>query len=112
LPAPDSYIKFRVDNTTSITGNSGNLNGFSLTQNYPNPFNPETEINFSIPENNFVTLRVYDISGRLIKTLVDDFRTAGSFKVNFNSNGIPSGIYFYKLESGSFTDVKKMILVK
>jgi hypothetical protein len=112
LPAPNGYIKFKVDNTTGITGNTGNINGFQLAQNYPNPFNPETEINFTLPENNFVTLKVYDVSGRLIKELVNDFRTAGNYSVNFNASGIPSGIYFYKLESGSFTDVKKMILVK
>lgn len=112
LTAPNGYIKFYVDNTTGITGNTGNIHGFQLAQNYPNPFNPETEINFTLPENNFVTLKVYDVSGRLIKELVNDFRTAGNYSVNFNASGIPSGIYFYKLESGSFTDVKKMILVK
>ena len=112
LTAPNGYIKFNVDNTTGITGNTGTINGFQLAQNYPNPFNPETEINFTLQENNFVTLKVYDVSGRLIQELVNDFRTAGNYSVNFNATGIPSGIYFYKLESGSFTDVKKMILVK
>lgn len=112
LTAPNGYIKFNVDNTTGITGNTGTIYGFQLAQNYPNPFNPETEINFTLPENNFVTLKVYDVSGRLVKELVNDFRSAGNYSVNFNASGIPSGVYFYKLESGSFTDVKKMILVK
>ena len=112
LTAPDGYIKFHVDNTTGITGSTGVLHGFELKQNYPNPFNPATEISFTLPENNFVTLKVYDVSGRLVKTLVNDFRTAGNYKVSFDGGGISSGIYFYKLESGQFTDVKKMILVK
>ena len=112
LTAPDGYIKFHVDNTTGITGNTGVLHSFELKQNYPNPFNPATEISFTLPENNFVTLKVYDMSGRLVKTLVNDFRTAGNYKVSFDGGGISSGIYFYKLESGQFTDVKKMILVK
>ncbi|HLT23494.1 MAG TPA: agmatine deiminase family protein [Ignavibacteria bacterium] len=112
LPAPTGYIKFRVDNSTSITGNTGNVVSYELAQNYPNPFNPVTEIRFAIPGSEHVSLKVYDLSGKLIRTLVDDFRSAGSYRINFNADGLSSGVYFYKLTSGSFTQVKKMMLLK
>ncbi len=112
LPAPAGYIKFNIDNPTSITGNNGNVLNYGLAQNYPNPFNPTTEINFAIPTSEHVSLKVYDLSGKLVRTLIDDFRSAGSYRINFNADGLSSGVYFYKLTSGSFTQVKKMTLIK
>lgn len=112
LPAPAGYIKFNVDNPTSITNSTGIANRYELSQNYPNPFNPTTEINFAIPTSEHVSLKVYDLSGKLLRTLVDDFRTAGSYRVNFNARNLSSGVYFYKLTSGSYTQVKKMTLIK
>ena len=112
LPAPAGYIRFEVDNATSITGNNGTINGYNLSQNYPNPFNPTTEINFTIPETGFVELKVYDLTGRLVKTLVSDMKNAGSYNVEFNAEGISSGVYFYKLSTDNFSDIKKMILLK
>ncbi|MGB8316938.1 MAG: T9SS type A sorting domain-containing protein [Ignavibacteriaceae bacterium] len=85
---------------------------FSLSQNYPNPFNPNTTINFIIPKSSFVNLSVYDILGRKISTLVNEEKTAGNYKVDFNAINLPSGIYFYNLQAGSLIKSKKMILLK
>lgn len=85
---------------------------YSLSQNYPNPFNPVTRINFAIPKQGLVTLKVYDVLGREIKTLVNEVKAPGSYSVDFNGAGLPSGVYFYKLESNLFSDIKRMILVK
>jgi hypothetical protein len=85
---------------------------FNLYQNYPNPFNPETNIKFEIPKTQFVKISVYDIIGREIRTLVNAELQAGSHNIRFNSSGISSGVYFYKIESGEFVDVKKLIINK
>jgi hypothetical protein len=85
---------------------------FSLEQNFPNPFNPETVIKFQLPKDSHVKLTVYDILGKNIATLVNEKKSAGYYDVQFNSSGLASGMYFYKIEAGSFTDVKKMVLIK
>ncbi len=85
---------------------------YSLSQNYPNPFNPSTTINFQLPVDSKVTLKVYDITGRVAAVLVDGFRPAGSNSVEFNAIGFASGVYFYKIEAGSFNETKKLILTK
>jgi len=85
---------------------------FSLQQNYPNPFNPETVISYQLPANSSVSLKVHDVLGREVSTLVNEIQSAGSYKVNFNASNLSSGIYFYKFQAGEFTQTKKMILVK
>ena len=85
---------------------------YSLSQNYPNPFNPVTKINFSIPRQGFVTLKVYDMLGREVKTLVSEIKTEGYYSVDFNASEFASGVYFYRLESESFRGVKRMMLIK
>ena len=85
---------------------------YSLKQNYPNPFNPVTTIEFTLASAGKVELKVYDILGREVKTLVNDFKEQGSHRVDFNASNFASGIYFYTIRSGDFRDVKKMILVK
>jgi photosystem II stability/assembly factor-like uncharacterized protein len=85
---------------------------YSISQNYPNPFNPSTTIDYSIPKSSFVNLSVYDILGRRVSTLVNEEKTVGSYKVNFNEINLPSGIYFYKIMAGSFVQTKKMVLMK
>jgi len=85
---------------------------YTLSQNYPNPFNPITRINFSISRNGFVTLKIYDVLGREITTLVNEVKNAGNYIVDFNASNLSSGVYFYKLEVNGFADVKKMTLVK
>jgi len=90
---------------------------FKLYQNYPNPFNPTTKIRYSIPSETtrrvvFTTLKVCDILGNEITTLVNEEKPAGSYEVEFNATSLPSGIYFYQLKAGSFINTKKMILLK
>jgi len=86
--------------------------GFRLAQNYPNPFNPTTNIQFSVSGNNLVILKVYDITGKLISTLVSQNLNAGTYNVDFDASKLTSGIYFYRLISGDFSDVKKMVLIR
>jgi len=83
---------------------------FELNQNYPNPFNPMTKIVFTIPHDNHVKIIVYDVLGRELLTLVNEFLTAGSYETTFNASSLSSGIYFYQLTAGMFMDVKKMVL--
>lgn len=85
---------------------------YNLSQNYPNPFNPETNIKFSIPNNSFVKLTIYDITGKEIASLVNEQLNAGDYSYNFNASDISSGVYFYRIEAGDFTEVKKMMLIK
>jgi len=85
---------------------------FNLHQNYPNPFNPLTKINYSLPKATRVHIRVYDLLGRLVKTLVNEFKEAGSYDVQFDGTGFASGVYFYRIEAGNFVVSKKMVLVK
>ena len=85
---------------------------YSLDQNYPNPFNPTTTINYQIPNNNYVTLKVYDVLGNVVKTLVDDYKTQGKYSVNFDASNLASGVYFYQLKAGSFIATKKLLLLK
>ncbi len=85
---------------------------FFLAQNYPNPFNPTTTISFSLPSKSFVTLKVFDLIGREVATLVNEKEPAGSYQVHWNAANMPSGVYFYRLQAGSFTQTKKFILLK
>ncbi len=86
---------------------------FSLRQNYPNPFNPSTEISYSIPNNSFVTLKIYNSIGQLVEELVNnEFKNAGHYSINFDGSNLASGIYFYSLEAGNFKNVMKMVLLK
>jgi hypothetical protein len=85
---------------------------FELHQNYPNPFNPNTSIQYAISNRQFVSLKVYDVLGNEIATLVNEEKPAGEYEVVFNSAGLPSGIYFYQLRAGSFVETKKMVFMK
>jgi hypothetical protein len=86
--------------------------GFTLMQNYPNPFNPSTTIRFSIPKAAQAKLAVYNITGQEVATLIDGVTNAGPHEVEFNAAALPSGVYFYSLSSGGFTETKKMLLMK
>ena len=93
--------------------NTGNQpNTFSLDQNYPNPFNPTTKIKYSIPSASRTTLKVYDILGMEVATLVNSEKPAGTYEVTFNAALLSSGVYFYKLQSGGFLQTRKMIILK
>ncbi len=85
---------------------------FTLEQNYPNPFNPSTNIRFSLPEANQVTLKVFDMLGQEVVTLVNEFINAGSYEVSFDASNLPTGIYTYSITAGDFQSVKKMMLIK
>ena len=87
-------------------------NEFMISQNYPNPFNPLTTIKYQVPELSFVTIKVYDVLGDEISTLVNEEKSIGSYEVEFDEVGLPSGVYFYQLKAGSFVETKKMILLK
>ena len=88
------------------------INKFELSQNYPNPFNPQTTINYQLTQEGLVTLKVYDILGEEVITLVNDYKTQGKHSVIFDGRNLSSGIYFYKITAGSFVDTKKFILMK
>ncbi len=85
---------------------------FSLSQNYPNPFNPVTTIRFTIPENGFVSLQVFDISGRIVASMINDRLSEGEHKIQFNGSHFSSGVYYYRIECGNLFDTKKMVLLK
>ena len=111
-----SSERFTINLTASTQANAvestGHLNQFDLYQNYPNPFNPSTTINYTIPERSNVNLKVYDLTGREIATLVQEVQEAGGHSVNFNAEKLSSGVYFYKITAGQYSSVKKMILIK
>ena len=85
---------------------------FALRQNYPNPFNPSATINYQIPELSNVTLKVYDVLGNVIETLVNEEKQSGIYNVEFDATGLSSGIYLYRLQAGNFIETKKMLLLK
>lgn len=89
-----------------------NPNEYKLYTNYPNPFNPSTKIRYAIPQTSFTTLKVYSVTGKEVATLINEEKTPGVYEINFDGAGLSSGIYFYKLHSGNFSDIKKMILLK
>ncbi|MBK6876823.1 MAG: T9SS type A sorting domain-containing protein [Ignavibacteria bacterium] len=85
---------------------------FALSQNYPNPFNPKTIINYQLRSTNLVKLTVYDVLGHEVATLVNEKQSAGTYQVEFDGSGLSSGVYFYKIVTQGFTDVKRMMLLK
>ena len=85
---------------------------FSIDQNYPNPFNPVTTINYSIPNTQYTVLKIYDIAGKEVMTLVNETKPAGRYQVKFDGSNLGSGVYFYKITAGNFSAVKRMILIK
>jgi len=111
---PTNTVEVNIENPSkrSVVFNSQKNNSYGLEQNYPNPFNPATVIYFSIPETNFTTLKVFDVLGNEIITLVNGLSEAGIHSVEFYSSSLPSGIYFYQLHSGNFIETKKMILMR
>jgi hypothetical protein len=96
-----------------VINNSNNIpNIYKLSQNYPNPFNPVTKIRYDIPKKGFVTLKVYDILGRMVKELVNETKSQGSFLIDYDASALSSGIYLYRLECNGYVDTKRMILLK
>jgi hypothetical protein len=96
-----------------IEENNGQLpKEFRLFQNYPNPFNPSTSISFSLPSNSFVSLKVFDLTGREVATIVSEELPAGKYARQWNAHGISNGVYYYRIQAGSFTETKKLMLLK
>lgn len=99
-----------------VSGISSNINAsadkFTLEQNYPNPFNPSTKISFSIPKAGVVSLKIYDIAGKEVAVVANEFMNAGKFTAEFNASALTSGTYFYRLETNGLSETRKMILVK
>ena len=93
-------------------GEKYNVTEYDLFQNYPNPFNPSTTIRYQIPEDGLVTLKIYDILGREVKTLVNEVKTKGRYEVTFDASSLASGLYIYEITSGSYKASKKMTLIK
>ncbi|MGA9291323.1 MAG: ScyD/ScyE family protein [Ignavibacteriaceae bacterium] len=111
----EKYLSNKYNITVTGVEDSQNKNipeSYTLYQNYPNPFNPSTTIKFSIPQASFVTLNVYDILGKQITTLVNNEKPAGNYSINFNASNLPSGVYFYRMQAGSFASTKKFVLLK
>jgi photosystem II stability/assembly factor-like uncharacterized protein len=101
------------ETVTGITHNENEVpSSYSLSQNYPNPFNPSTKITYQLPKSENVRVTVFDLLGREVAVLVNEFKTAGTYNIEFNASQLSSGVYLYRIDAGEFKDVKKMVLVK
>ncbi len=108
------FARYNPHNPTGVVHNETTQqpNTFDLSQNYPNPFNPATTINFQIPKDEFVSVKVYDALGREVKILVNEFRKTGVYSTTFDASKLSSGVYFYAIKAGMFSSTKKMLLIK
>ncbi|MCU7512101.1 MAG: T9SS type A sorting domain-containing protein [Ignavibacteria bacterium] len=109
---PEGLSIFTNDITTSVGAAGSRIKDFALLQNYPNPFNPATMISYSIPRQSFVNLKVFDMLGREVASLVSKEQSEGEYKVQFNASNLPSGMYIYTIQAGEFRASKKLMLVK
>ncbi len=98
----------------SVNDEKNNIpKNFILYQNYPNPFNPTTTIEYQIPKSEYVTLKIYDVLGREVKTLINhEYKNVGSYKINFNGSNLSSSVYFYRIRAGNFVSTRKMLFIK
>jgi len=109
-----TYITEKMGWTTGVENNfyAHSPKNFDLSQNFPNPFNPTTKINYQLPKNSVVTLKIFDILGNEITSLVNEEQAAGNYQINFNGSRLSSGVYFYKIQAGDYVETKKLILTK
>jgi hypothetical protein len=107
-----SFVDIQWPGATVVDGETNVPDNFFLKQNYPNPFNPSTTIKYQIALSNPVSLKIYDILGNEVAPLVNEVKPAGNFEVYFDASLLSSGTYFYKLQAGQFSDIKKMLLTK
>jgi len=106
-------VWFAIGNRVTATHSSPSMPAkFELEQNYPNPFNPSTVISYKVSMNSPVTLKVYDVLGREVATLVNEKKAPGQYSVRFDGSGLASGVYFYRLSAGNFSSTKKLLLMK
>jgi len=108
----EKIMQFHLVGTTGLDEEINTPLNFNLSPNYPNPFNPTTTIKYSIPKTSNVLIKVFDVLGNEITTLVNEEKPIGTYEVNWNATTLPSGVYFYRLQAGSFVETKKMILLK
>jgi hypothetical protein len=101
-----------ISSITKVEDESTRPFEFSLEQNFPNPFNPVTKIKYSIPQESFVTIALYDLLGKEIRKLVNENKSPGNYEIEVDASGLPSGVYFYKMQAGNFIETRKMVLVK
>ena len=114
---PNDDIVLKVATTTqgTVNGIGKNTQGplvYRLDQNYPNPFNPVTKISYEIPKTSLVTMKIYDVLGKLVEQPVNEVKQAGDYSLTFDGTNLSSGIYYYEIKAAGFTDVKKMVLIK
>ena len=102
----------RIFRLTNVQNNSLQLEGFALYQNFPNPFNPSTTLQYQVSNTSKVLIRVYDILGNEVATLVNEEKAPGNYQVGFNASALTSGIYYYRIEAGRYSETKKMILLR
>ena len=107
-----AIIKYVLQGPSGVKQEEGSIISFYLQQNYPNPFNPSTTIKYSIPEDGFVKLAVYNMLGEEVATIVSNVQKAGRYEVNFNASGLSSGVYVYRIEAANYTASKKLMLMK
>ncbi|HUI29324.1 MAG TPA: T9SS type A sorting domain-containing protein [Candidatus Acidoferrales bacterium] len=101
-----------VSSLNAVRHTAGNPQTYTLENNYPDPFNPSTVITYQLPVNSFVMLKVYDVLGREVRTLVDKHQSAGRYFLRFDAANLPSGMYFYRLQAGTFSATKKLVVLK
>ena len=111
-PVKQIPVKLTVGVVDVQNNNLGVPSEFALNQNYPNPFNPTTKISFAIPQESFVTIKIYDILGKEVSKIVNQTKQAGYYSFNFDASSLSSGMYFYKIEAGNFVQTKRMLLMK
>ncbi len=111
-PVKNVGVRLNVGTTGTQNVSTGIPSEFTLDQNYPNPFNPTTNISFAIPQSSLVTLKIYDVLGKEVARLVNETKQAGYYEVNFDASNLGSGMYFYKIEAGNFTQTRRMLLLK
>jgi hypothetical protein len=98
---------------TSVERSAADLpSSFALGQNYPNPFNPSTTIKYELPKSSMVKLSVYDILGREVATLVNELKQPGTYAVQFDASSVTSGVYFYRMHAGGYTDTRKLLVLR
>jgi len=97
---------------TAVENLENDITSFKVNQNYPNPFNPSTKIKYSVPQSSNVMIKIFDILGNEIETLVNDEKPVGTYEITWYAENLPSGIYFYRLQAGSFVETKKMVLLR
>jgi ligand-binding sensor domain-containing protein len=108
-----SYGVYKYKNDYTVNVDEGHImNEFILHQNYPNPFNPNTKISFSIPKRSYVTIKIYDVSGKEVMTLIDEEKNCGNHVANLNFSGLPSGVYYYRMTTTGFSKTMKMLFLK